>query len=237
MILQCPSCSARFLVNDALIPLEGRDVRCGRCKHTWFITPNPVPIEGMEREKAPVFADFDHALASATADEADDMAKSAGNDAQLPAVKIPSFTVKRALLPTAGLVFTALIVALFAHYPSWKNAPVTGSIYRAIGYKDTTGLAFADVVLVREEREGKTLFLLSGNIMNRNESEAVVPEVRVKLLDKDGGTIWSRSYDVNKRLNAHDIYPFRITNAETAFGDKVAQVEVDLGNGYELMVR
>ncbi len=245
MILQCPSCEARFIVNDALIPLEGRDVRCGRCKNTWFVTPNPIPMDGVAAEKAaqkpaeeaPVFADFAHALESASAEEADEMAASAGSEAQLPAIQPLPFSVKKALLPTIGLFAVTVLIALAAHYPGWKYAPIASGIYGALGYEDTEGLAFADVTLVREQTSTKTRFLLSGNIMNRKEEEVRLPEVRVKLLDKNGETIWQRSYDVNKTLSANDIYPFRITNAETSFGDKVAQVMVDLGNGYELMVR
>lgn len=241
MILQCPNCQARFLVNDALIPLEGRDVRCGHCKNTWFVSPNPIPMDNVAAPPpagdGPAYAEFDHALASATADEAEDMAMSAGSEAQLPVIQPLPFSVMKALLPTVGLLVLTVFVALAGHYPDWKNAPVAGGIYRAFGYTDTQGLAFADINLVREQAGAKTQFLVSGNIINRNDTDAVVPKVRVKLLDKEGKTIWSRNYDVNRKLNADDIYPFRITNVETTFADKVAQVMLDLGNGYELMVR
>ena len=243
MILQCPSCDARFLVNDALIPLEGRDVRCGRCKHSWFVTPNPIPMEGVvpatpaPKEASPVFADFDHALENASADEAEDMALSASRDTQLPVIQAKPFAWKKALLPTAGLAFVTLVLAVFAHYPAWKNAPVLSGVYGMLGYTDTEGLAFADITLVREEADDKTRFVVSGNILNQRDETILLPEVRVSLLDKEGEIMWSRSYEVNKNLSANDIYPFRIPNAETAFGDKVAQVMVDLGNGYEMMVR
>jgi predicted Zn finger-like uncharacterized protein len=242
MILQCPSCDSRFLVNDALIPLVGRDVRCGNCKHTWFVSPNPIPMDGVTAEKAatqtsPVFADFDHALANATADEAEDMAMSASADAQLPALQAKAFNMKRAILPTAGLSIAALCMALMAYYPSWKHAPIASGVYGMLGYEDTKGLALSDMNLVRETSDSKTRFLVSGNVMNRNEENTLLPEVRVSLLDSTGEVMWSRSYVVNKTLSANDIYPFRITNAETAFGDKVAQVMVDVGNSYEMMVR
>lgn len=242
MILQCSSCDSRFLVNDALIPLEGRDVRCGKCKHTWFVQANPIPMDGVAAEKAasqtsPVFADFDHALANASADEAEEMAKSASGDAQLPAVQTKAFAIKRAILPTAGLTVAALCMAIMACYPSWKHAPIASGIYGMLGYADTKGLALSDINLVRETNDSKTRFLVSGNVLNRNEEETLLPEVRVSLLDSKGEVMWSRSYVVNKTLSAHDIYPFRITNAETAFGDKVAQVMVDVGNSYEMMVR
>lgn len=39
MILDCPSCSSRFLLPPGSIPADGRDVRCGKCGHVWHQTP------------------------------------------------------------------------------------------------------------------------------------------------------------------------------------------------------
>jgi predicted Zn finger-like uncharacterized protein len=36
MRLTCPNCGARYEVDDALIPPEGRDVQCSDCVTTWF---------------------------------------------------------------------------------------------------------------------------------------------------------------------------------------------------------
>ena len=39
MIIQCKSCSRKFLVKDRDIPQEGRMVQCGYCSQKWFQTP------------------------------------------------------------------------------------------------------------------------------------------------------------------------------------------------------
>ena len=39
MIIQCKSCSRKFLVQDKDIPKEGRTVQCGHCSQKWFQTP------------------------------------------------------------------------------------------------------------------------------------------------------------------------------------------------------
>lgn len=36
MILNCPACSAKFMVSAEALGPNGRDVRCGKCGHTWF---------------------------------------------------------------------------------------------------------------------------------------------------------------------------------------------------------
>ena len=39
MIIQCKSCSRKFLVKDRDIPQEGRMVQCGYCSQKWFQIP------------------------------------------------------------------------------------------------------------------------------------------------------------------------------------------------------
>ena len=36
MIINCPNCNKRFKINSSLIPIEGRDLKCGSCDHVWF---------------------------------------------------------------------------------------------------------------------------------------------------------------------------------------------------------
>ena len=40
MIIQCQSCSKKFIVKDSDIPKEGRNVQCGYCSFTWHQKSN-----------------------------------------------------------------------------------------------------------------------------------------------------------------------------------------------------
>ncbi|MEM6681436.1 MAG: DUF3426 domain-containing protein [Pseudomonadota bacterium] len=41
MIVTCENCSSRFVVDPQVLMPSGRRVRCARCKHIWFQTPQP----------------------------------------------------------------------------------------------------------------------------------------------------------------------------------------------------
>ncbi|TNE54099.1 MAG: hypothetical protein EP341_05890, partial [Sphingomonadales bacterium] len=62
MIIACPACRTRYVVPDTAIGIDGRTVRCAKCKHSWFqdgpeveakAPPPPPPIEEHEVEAPP----------------------------------------------------------------------------------------------------------------------------------------------------------------------------------------
>ena len=51
MIIQCESCSRKFIVKDSDIPEEGRSVQCGYCSVTWHQMPVAAPTRIVKETK------------------------------------------------------------------------------------------------------------------------------------------------------------------------------------------
>ena len=49
MIIQCESCSRKFITKDSDIPKEGRTVQCGYCSVTWHQMPISTPTKTLQQ--------------------------------------------------------------------------------------------------------------------------------------------------------------------------------------------
>jgi len=61
MIITCPACATRYVVPDSAIGVDGRTVRCAKCRHSWYqdgpeptaAAPSPAPAVPEDAQPAP----------------------------------------------------------------------------------------------------------------------------------------------------------------------------------------
>lgn len=54
MIIACPACTTRYVVPDSAVGVDGRTVRCAKCRHSWFQEgPELVPRPEAAPQQAP----------------------------------------------------------------------------------------------------------------------------------------------------------------------------------------
>ncbi|EIZ79321.1 zinc finger/thioredoxin [Novosphingobium sp. Rr 2-17] len=54
MIIACPACGTRYAVPDSAIGMEGRTVRCAKCRHSWFQDASEMPAPDHQQAPAPI---------------------------------------------------------------------------------------------------------------------------------------------------------------------------------------
>lgn len=233
MILDCPACTKKFLVADALLMPAGRTVRCGACKYEWYVqAPEPLRVE-LEAIAHEEMTHVDDVETTPTPEEVTPLVPGAN----VPAIARRKLPKKPFVIAAPVLALLWVILAVYAYFPNWQYGPLKG-IYRALGAMPTDGLLFDNVHMEKiPGTGGKTKFVLSGSIVNHAATERTVPSVRVRLKNKDGEVLWERVYDVNLALKGGEVYPFHVDNVETSFASSVSTIVLDVGSPMQLRVR
>ncbi len=171
MILTCPACSSRYLIEPASLGASGRTVRCAACGHRWFAEPpNDAPRHAVAEPSSP--GDGEVAAVAAPAARADE-------------------ATGRSSRRLIGWLALALVVLVIAGAVVGRNeivaqVPEAASIYRKLGLSVTVpfGLEFRDVTSTRLDEGGVAVLVVEGEIVNITGGSRTVPSVRVALLDE-----------------------------------------------------
>lgn len=175
MILNCPSCATRYLIDPAALGVTGRVVRCARCSHSWTELPP------------------------------DDMPKRVDVIAPPEAVRpIPPGSNLPALRDTGGktawIGWAALVVVIagtlaggvFARDQIIAAWPEAARIYAQIGLDDqaaTRGFEVRNVEQSTFIEDDQTVVIVTGEIVNISGRTRDVPKVIAEILDKDSRVI------------------------------------------------
>jgi predicted Zn finger-like uncharacterized protein len=179
MILSCPECSTRYVVDPAAIGPSGRTVRCTRCSHSWA-EPPPVIEEQAVPNPVPPPIDFSRG------------ARPRGTN--LPALPGEKRSRAPAVLWTILLLFLIGVacVAVWQRDVVLARVPAAAALYELVGLGPElpgTGLALENVRQKVSTRDGARILRIDGDIVNVSGHPRDVPHMLGVLLDGAGKEI------------------------------------------------
>lgn len=183
MILTCPACASRYVVDDARVGPAGRTVRCSHCGAVWR-------------------AEAGQGAGPAVAQPIETLTNQA-KAADLPGEALPrQFRArveeqKRARRTAAAgavwggmavVIVGLLVLALMFRNDVARIWPKTASAYAAVGLPvNAVGLAVENITSSPGIEEGREVLVVGGDVRNVTRRSQPLPQaIRLQLLAKDG---------------------------------------------------
>tara|TARA_Y100001970_G_scaffold294370_1_gene451928 strand:- start:28819 stop:29511 length:693 start_codon:yes stop_codon:yes gene_type:complete len=210
MIVICPSCDARYLVDPLSLGSEGRKVRCAKCNFTWHKNPPPELPNKSETET--------------------DLVPSSQNPIPLsPGANLPVIVSQRErskIFVWAVIVLSFMIVVggiLAGRHPIVDSWPEANKFYSAIGmgisFAGPSTLSFKNVSRLQITQEGIPVLEVRGEVWSNKKTEIRIPPIRVAVIDSGGRELhhWiviatSRVVDASKGIE----FMTRLSNPPSA---------------------
>ncbi len=169
MILTCPSCSTRYLIDPSALGEIGRVVRCARCAHSWMETPP----EDMPKR-------VDVAVAPA-------VARPIPPGSNLPALPdAPKSSGWASWAALAAVVIAVLGGTVAARERIVEAWPLTERLYLLAGLAEprpSTNFILRRIQSSTFLDDGHTIVVVTGEIVNVSGETRLVPNLEARVLD------------------------------------------------------
>lgn len=190
MILTCPACSTRYMLDAAALGTEGRTVRCAKCGHTWMQAPPadmPKPVDSAAEAEGAVVSPFARPK------------RRAGMIAGWAALAAVA-----AGLIGGGAYFRGSIVA------AW---PPAARLYSAVGLAVEpvgAGLELRNVRIIQGGNPAVPVLVVQGEVVNVTEQVRDVPLLRGALVAADQAELAHWTFAVEQpRLLPGEVVTFK----------------------------
>lgn len=174
MILSCPDCATRFLVNEALLEPHGRKVKCAKCQHVWFQEP-PAQEESINEleQELPKVEDIPEAV------------RPIPEGSGLPIVADEDgFSILRVAAVFVGMIF--LVTALLIPFKEsvvhvWEPSAKLFETFGIPVMVDAEGIAIEDIKAIETIKEAQGVVIVSGFLRNTVDEHRKVLPLNVSL--------------------------------------------------------
>jgi predicted Zn finger-like uncharacterized protein len=197
MIVTCPACTTRYLVDPRALGDAGRVVRCANCSKTWHQTPPEDLPRQLDIAPVDVVPNF------------------ITGRPQLPALarrrRLSPATVASAVLVL--VLVSAAIAGIAAREEVVAAWPPAIRLYSMIGLAvqpPGIGLELRKTTPVFTTENGVRTLVVEGEVANISQIARDVPTLKVVLRDRDGAELQALHFDVaEQRLLPGASVPFR----------------------------
>lgn len=227
MILECPSCHNRYLVDPRAVGAKGRTVRCAKCRYEWFAEP--------PREQP-----ADDVLSVEDAVEKQEIPP-IPKGSSVPVIAMPRGVPIGLKVATFSLAVLCLLVSLvFFHGSIIAAVPRYADVYAAMGMYSSEGVVFADLEYEKaapegDEKQFKDIHVFKGYLVNTSSQPRKVPNVLITLDGKDGQTLRRQPLVSSAVLAPGESTAFGVPL--TTSPESLRHAIIELGSPYELYLR
>jgi predicted Zn finger-like uncharacterized protein len=231
MIVTCPSCSVRYVLDARALGEAGRTVRCARCAHTWHQTPPAEAPPPVDEPPAPVEAPPIERAPSPSPPPPPSPEK-----VQLPA--LPKKKRRWGGAVAAAAVFLLLVAAGFGAVTQreWvvQHWPPARPLYATLGLRvadiNGLGLELRKVMPSRDMADGVPMLVIDGEVANVSTVIRTVPKLKVILRDNGKHDLQNWTFTVtNERLSPGQIVTFH--TSVTKPSEQATDVVVTFASG------
>jgi len=199
MIITCPSCSKRYMLDGDRIPPEGRQVRCASCQHVWRYLPEeetasrPLPFLGFPPSETTVTPP--------------------------PFVKKRRPWIKWGILCLTGSVLAFFIFCRHTVVTLWPQAQKGYALIGLSARLPGEGLTITNPLSLIHRQGTAEMVVVAGDIRNTSPHVQTVPPLKITLTATPGAASPLDHWE--HRLAENSLLPGETLHFETAPRPKV----------------